>query len=79
MPREKTGDVQIKTLIAKFIAMRPGDSFFIPNVEPGDVAFLRRPVLRAGCNIKILRVEEDEIYLQPGVRIWREAGEYDQL
>lgn len=79
MPREKTGQQQIEVIIKKFIAMKPGDSFFIADVETGDVEFLRRPVLAAGCNIKILRVELDEIYQQAGVRIWREEGAYDDL
>jgi hypothetical protein len=79
MPHEKTADQQIKVLIDKFTAMRPGESFFVADVQPGDVEFMRRPALRVGCGIKILRVELDEIYQQPGVRIWREEGEYDEL
>ena len=79
MPREKTGQQQIDVIVRKFIAMKPGESFFIADVEPGDVEFLRRPALAAGCGITIRRVEHDEIYLQAGVRIWREEGEYDEL
>jgi hypothetical protein len=44
-----------------------------------DVEFLRRPIVRIGCGIKILEVEQDEIYQSPGVRIWREEGPYDEL
>lgn len=79
MPREKTGDRQIAVLVDKFVRMKPGQSFFIPDVSRADVEFLRRPVVRIGCGIKIIQVESDEIYFQPGVRIWREEGEYDEL
>lgn len=79
MPREKTGKQQIKVLIDKFVRMKPGQSFFIPDVTRLDVEFLRRPVQRIGCGIKVAEVQQDEIYLMPGVRIWRLEGEYDEL
>jgi hypothetical protein len=79
MPREKTGQQQIAVIVRKFIAMKPGESFFIADIGTGDVEWLRRPVVAEGCGIKILRVELDEIYQQPGVRIWREEGAYDEL
>jgi hypothetical protein len=79
MPREKTADQQIKVLIDKFVRMKPGQSFFIADVTRIDVEFLRRPVVKIGCGIKIIQVESDEIYFQPGVRIWREEGAYDEL
>jgi hypothetical protein len=79
MPREKTGQAQVKVLVDRFVRMLPGQSFFIPDVTRKDVEFLRRPVLRIGCGIKILEVEQDEIYQAPGVRIWREEGPYDEL
>jgi hypothetical protein len=79
MPRDKTTDPQIKALVDRFVRMRPGQSFFIPEVTRRDVEFLRRPVVRIGCGIKIIQVEQDDIYLQPGVRVWREEGEYDEL
>ena len=70
---------QVKALVERFKDLRVGASFFVPDVQPDDVEFLRRPATRAGCGIRIVRVEEDEIYLQPGVRIWREEGSYDEL
>lgn len=79
MPRDKTAAQQINVLVQKIVRMRPGESFFIADVQPGDVEFLRRPVLATGCGLMIRRVELDEIYQQPGVRIWREEGEYDEL
>ena len=79
MPRDKTYAQQVKVIVNKFIAMKPGESFFIADVEPDDVEFLRRPAVAAGCGITIRHVELDEIYQQPGVRIWREEGEYDEL
>lgn len=79
MPREKTGKQQVKVLVDRFVRMLPGQSFFIPDVTRLDVEFLRRPILRKGCGIKIMEVEQDEIYLAPGVRIWREEGTYDEL
>jgi hypothetical protein len=79
MPREKTGQAQVKVLVDRFVRMLPGQSFFIPDVTRMDVEFLRRPIVRIGCGIKILEVEQDEIYQSPGVRIWREEGPYDEL
>jgi hypothetical protein len=70
---------QVVELIEKFARLKVGDSIFVPDAEPGDVEFLRRPALRVGCGIKIMRVELDEIYQQPGVRIWREEGSFDEL
>lgn len=79
MPRGKTADAQVKVLVQKFAKMVIGHSFFIAGVARQDVEFIRRPALRMGCGIRIAEVEEDEIYLVPGVRIWREEGSYDEL
>jgi len=79
MPRGRTADIQTKVLVDKIAAMVIGKSFFIPGVTREDVEFIRRPVVRMGCGIRIAQVEEDEIYCVPGVRIWREEGEYDEL
>jgi hypothetical protein len=79
MPREKTGQQQINVIVKKFVAMKPGESFFIADLDADDVEWLRRPAVAAGCGITIRRVEHDEIYLQAGVRIWREEGAYDEL
>jgi len=79
MPRDKTADQQTRVLVEKMKRMLPGQSFFVPDVKRADMEFLRRPVVKAGVGIRIAQVEEDEIYFQPGVRIWREEGEYDEL
>lgn len=79
MPRDKTADQQTRVLVEKMKRMLPGQSFFVPDVKRADMEFLRRPVVRAGVGIRIAQVEEDEIYFQPGVRVWREEGEYDEL
>lgn len=79
MPRDKTAEQQVRVLVEKVTRMLPGQSFFIPDVKRADMEFLRRPLVRAGVGVRIAQVEEDEIYFQPGVRIWREVGEYDEL
>lgn len=79
MPRDKTAEQQKNTLIQKVIRMRIGDSFFVPDATRVDMEFLRRPVLRAGCGIRMVQVNLDDIYQQPGVRVWREEGEFDDL
>lgn len=79
MPRDKTADQQTRVLVEKMKRMLPGQSFFVPDVKRADMEFLRRPVVKAGVGIRIAQVEEDEIYFQPGVRVWREEGEYDEL
>lgn len=79
MPRGQTADAQVKVLLDKFARMRPGQSFFVPDAVRLDMEFLRRPALKLGCGIKIVQVEQDEIYLQQGVRVWREEGDYDEL
>lgn len=79
MPRDKTAEQQTRVLVEKLKRMMPGQSFFVPGVTRADMEFLRRPVVKAGVGIRIAQVEEDEIYFQPGVRVWREEGEYDEL
>lgn len=79
MPRTKTGDQQIKVILHKFAHMLPGQSFFMADCTRADVEFIRRPAQAMGLGITIVQVEVDEIYQQPGVRIWREEGEFDEL
>lgn len=69
----------IDAFVAKFQAMRIGESFFIPDVNRQDMEWFRRPALRAGLGVRMARVECDDIYQCPGVRVWREEGEYDEL
>lgn len=79
MPIERTADQQTKVLMDKFVRMLPGQSFFVADVTVKDMAFMRRPAMVAGCGIRIVNVECDEIYQQQGVRVWRELGTYDDL
>lgn len=79
MPRGKTAQSQVDVLIKKFERMRIGQSFFVEGVKRTDMEFLRRPAQRLGLGIRIMHVESDEIYCVPGVRVWREEGEYDDL
>lgn len=65
--------------VERFQHFKPGQSFFIEGATPGDVEFLRRPILRAGMGITIRAVKCDEIYNKAGVRVWRQSGPYDDL
>lgn len=69
----------IQELVDKVKKYRIGDSFFVPDATRSDVEFLRRPCAARGTPISIVRVEMDEIYQQPGVRVWRREGAYDEL
>lgn len=69
----------IKGYIDKFASMKPGESFFVADAKSNDLEFLRKPFARAGLGVLIRWVETDEIYCVPGVRVWRLAGEYDEL
>lgn len=70
---------EVAALVKKFAAFKPGQSFFVPNVALKDVEYLRRPFKREGLGAVFRRVERDEIYQQPGVRVWRQLGEYDEI
>ena len=48
-----------------------GDSFFMARATLNDVAGLVRFGDRLGIKLKAFEVDDDEIYLLPGVRIWR--------
>lgn len=69
----------VQQLVDRVRRYRIGDSFFVPGATRGEVEFLRRPCLSQGTPISICRVELDEIYQQPGVRVWRREGSYDEL
>lgn len=79
MPKGRHASSQARAVIAKFKGMVIGHSFFIADVERADMEWLRRPMMAEGVGIKMVRVECDEIYQQPGVRIWRQEGSYDEL
>lgn len=48
-----------------------GDSFFMGRATLNDVAGLIRFADRLGIKLKAFEVDDDEVYLLPGVRIWR--------
>lgn len=71
---------EIKAYIEAFAAFRPGkDSFFVEGATSADLEFLRKPFHRAGLGVLIRQVECDDHYQKPGVRVWRLAGEYDEI
>lgn len=69
----------VKRQVEQFAAMRIGESFFVEGLHAADVEYLRKPFIRAGLGMLVRRVERDEIYKKAGVRVWRLAGEYDEL
>lgn len=79
MPRGRTANAQVTTLVNKVKAMVIGHSFFVEGVDREDMEFLRRPLVKLGVGVSIRRIERDEIYQAAGVRVWREEGEYDEL
>lgn len=52
-----------------------GDSFFMGRATLNDVAGLLRFAERLGIKLKAFEVDDDEVYLLPGVRIWRVSDE----
>lgn len=48
-----------------------GDSFFMGRATLNDVAGMLRFADRLGIKLKAFEVDDDEVYLLPGVRIWR--------
>lgn len=73
-------DERLQTLVNKFLALKPGkESFFVEGAKRLDLEFLRKPVTEAGAGITIMETTNDEIYGVAGTRVWREAGEYDEL
>lgn len=74
-PRNPT----VAFVVDRFARMKPGQSFFVPDIQVKDLAFLRRPFHAAGLGFTMRRVECDEIYQTAGVRVWRQPGEADEL
>ena len=72
-------NAETQAQLKQFAAMPVGRSFFVPGVRRVDLEYLRRPALAMGLGIRIMQIAVDDIYQQPGVRVWREEGEYDEL
>lgn len=77
--RGRPCDEDVAGLVKQFLAMRPGQSLFIEGVARAELEFLRAPVHRAGADIEIRWVEQDVKHGMAGCRVWRRAGEYDEL
>lgn len=77
--RGRPRDEDVAGLVEKFLSMRPGQSVFVPDATRADLEFLRAPVHRAGADIEIQTVECDVKHGTAGCRVWRRAGEYDDL
>lgn len=54
--------------------MQPGDSFFIGRATRNDLAGMVRYADRLGVKLIAHEVEDDEVFLLPGVRVWRVDG-----
>lgn len=72
-------DPKLAAYIQQLCDFRVGQSCFFRGFKRADVEFLRRPAVQAGINLTIREVEEDEKHKVPGVRVWRDAGTYDEL
>lgn len=72
-------DPKLAEYVAQILAMKVGSSSFVPDATREQLEFLRKPVADAGARIEIVQVTADEIYGTPGVRLFRHAGEYDNL
>lgn len=77
--RPRLRDPVIESLVDKFAAMAPGQSFFVQGASKKELDFLRKPIVRRGLGYTMREVECDEIYQTAGVRVWRQHGEYDEL
>lgn len=77
--RGRPRDEDVAGLVEKFLTMKPGQSVFIEGVSRVDLEFMRAPVHRAGADIEIQTVECDVKHGKAGCRVWRRAGEYDDL
>lgn len=77
--RGRPRDPKLAGYVQALCDLRVGQSCFFAHLRRADVEFLRRPAVQAGINLTIRETDNDEIHFQPGVRIWRDAGEYDEL
>lgn len=78
--RGRQKDPAVEAVVKKFLKLKPGkQSFFVEGAKRADLEFLRKRVLAVGAGIRIIELQRDEIYGVAGTRVWREAGEYDEL
>lgn len=78
--RGRQKDPEVEAVVKKFLSLKPGkQSFFVEGAKRADLEFLRKRALAAGAGIRIIEINQDEIFGVAGTRVWREAGEYDEL
>jgi hypothetical protein len=75
--KQRYSKEEVARYIDQLCEMQVGQSCFIANCSPLDVAFLRKPAIEAGINLRFRQIECDEIHLTQGVRIWRMHGPLD--
>lgn len=69
-PKRGTGSLHTK-YHDKLTAMAIGDSFFLRNTTREDITPLLRYAKRININLSARDTDEDEVYMHPGVRVWR--------
>lgn len=77
--RGRPKDLVLQEQVNKFLAMKPGQSFFLEGAKRDDLRGLRKKILEAGARIMSVEVSCDEIFEVAGVRSWRLEGKYDEL
>ena len=78
--RGRQTDPAVEAVVEKFLSLKPGrQSFFVEGAKRADLEFLRKRAVAVGAGIKIIETKQDEIFGVAGTRVWREAGEYDEL
>ena len=55
----------------KIAGMSVGDSFFLEDKKPKDVAFLYQAAYAVGAKVQIVAIDVDEVYQAAGVRVKR--------
>lgn len=55
----------------KLKALAVGDSFFVEGKTRADLQPVLRYAKRIGVKLSALDTDEDEVYMVPGVRVWR--------
>lgn len=76
-PNSKT-QAELNEMTLAFKKYKIGDSFFVTNFRPSDLADVRKAFTDAGLGVQMKYVRQDSIYLKPGTRVWRKEGPYDR-
>lgn len=78
-PMASRRDPELQATVDAFARLRIGASIFVKDATRADVEYLREPLTKMGVGVRIMRVEHDLKHECAGVRIWRKAGDYDDL